>query len=288
MPFDYNALVESQLQGQLPPDVINEIAQRAAERGVATGSPGGPGANAAYLAAIGRSSLDLVGQGQKAYENQQQIALEQARLSEQAREFEANLTFEEKKLAQALGISNQEFAMEKAKLAEQERQFNVGAGETQREFDIGTGLKERQLGESEREFNLGYGLDTSRLGLEASRLGEQARQFNLGYGLDTSRLGLETSRLGEQQRQFNVGTGLDLSRLGEQRRQFNLGYNVDLSRLTPQQLSNLSYISPGTVPSYFRHGTVYPTSWTQANMFDDTTRFSPYGSNIWMAGGIPH
>lgn len=281
MAFDYSGLVESQLRGQLPPDVINQIAQRAAERGVATGSPGGPGANAAYLAAIGRSSLDLVGQGQKAYEAQQQIALEQARLSEQAKEFEANLTFEEKKLAQALGISNQEFALEKAKMAQQESQFQQQLGETGREFDVGTGLKQQQLGESAREFNLGYGLDTSRLG-------EQARQFNLGYGLDTS-------RLGEQARQFNVGTGLDLSRLGEQQREFNMGNVLNLAHLTPQQLSNLSYISPGTVPPYFRSGGVYPSSWNQSNMFED--RFMPKdqygysyqmpGDSVWHAGRGP-
>lgn len=281
MAFDYTGLVESQLRGQLPTDVINQIAQRAAERGVATGSPGGPGANAAYLAAIGRSSLDLVGQGQKAYEAQQQIALEQARLSEQAKEFEANLTFEEKKLAQALGISNQEFALEKAKMAQQESQFQQQLGETGREFDVGTGLKQQQLGESAREFNLGYGLDTSRLG-------EQARQFNLGYGLDTS-------RLGEQARQFNVGTGLDLSRLGEQQREFNMGNVLNLAHLTPQQLSNLSYISPGTVPSYFRSGGVYPSSWNQSNMFED--RFMPKdqygysyqmpGDSVWHAGRGP-
>jgi hypothetical protein len=54
-----SANTASNLAGMLPPDVINQMQIAAAERGVATGSPGGPGANAAYLAALGRSSLDL-------------------------------------------------------------------------------------------------------------------------------------------------------------------------------------------------------------------------------------
>lgn len=271
MAFDYSGLVESQLRGQLPPDVINQIAQRAAERGVATGSPGGPGANAAYLAAIGRSSLDLVGQGQKAYEAQQQIALENARLSEQAKEFEANLTFEEKKLAQALGISNQEFALEKAKLSEQERQFNVGAGETAREFDIGTGLKERQLGETQREFDVGQAYNQQQFA-------EDARRFGLNYALSRQ-------NQAEASRQFNVSHALDVPAFQEGQREFNLGNVLNLARLTPQQLSNLSFISPGTVPSYFRSGGVYPSSWNQSNMFED--RFMPrdqYGYSYQMPG----
>lgn len=52
------------LQGQIPQDVINLIGQQAAERGAATGSPMGAGSNAAFLRSLGRTSLDLMGQGQ--------------------------------------------------------------------------------------------------------------------------------------------------------------------------------------------------------------------------------
>ncbi len=51
-----SANTASNLAGQLPPDVIRQMQIRAAERGIA--APG-PNANAAYLAAIGRNSLDL-------------------------------------------------------------------------------------------------------------------------------------------------------------------------------------------------------------------------------------
>lgn len=51
------------LQGQIPDDVINQIATQAAERGIAGGVPQSPNANAAYLRSLGLTSLDLMGQG---------------------------------------------------------------------------------------------------------------------------------------------------------------------------------------------------------------------------------
>lgn len=51
------------LSGILPPDVIRQIQQAGAERGVAIGSPGSPNANAAMLRALGLTSLNLQGQG---------------------------------------------------------------------------------------------------------------------------------------------------------------------------------------------------------------------------------
>lgn len=51
------------LQGQVPTDVLQQIQQRGAERGVATGSPGSPNANAAWLRALGLTSLGLQQQG---------------------------------------------------------------------------------------------------------------------------------------------------------------------------------------------------------------------------------
>lgn len=56
--------IYSNLQGQLPPDVVQQLQQRAAERGVQTGAAGGPNQNAAYLRALGLTSLDLENLGQ--------------------------------------------------------------------------------------------------------------------------------------------------------------------------------------------------------------------------------
>ena len=54
----------SKLQGQIPQDVARQLQQFGAERGVATGSIGGPNANAATLRALGLTSLDLQNQGE--------------------------------------------------------------------------------------------------------------------------------------------------------------------------------------------------------------------------------
>lgn len=69
---DYRALtgtssgnILSELHGQLPADVMNLLGQQAAERGVATGQPtDSPNRNAAYLRALGLTSLDLTGRGE--------------------------------------------------------------------------------------------------------------------------------------------------------------------------------------------------------------------------------
>lgn len=57
----------SMLQGDVPRDVINQILQQASERGIATGSPRGPNANAAYLKALGLTSIDLMGKGSELF-----------------------------------------------------------------------------------------------------------------------------------------------------------------------------------------------------------------------------
>jgi len=54
---------QQMLQGQLPQDVIGQITQGAAERGISGGSPGSPNANAAYLRALGLNSLQMQQQG---------------------------------------------------------------------------------------------------------------------------------------------------------------------------------------------------------------------------------
>lgn len=60
----YNAMIGessgnilSALKGEVPSDVVNLIQQSAAERGIATGVPGSPNTNAAYLRALGLTSL---------------------------------------------------------------------------------------------------------------------------------------------------------------------------------------------------------------------------------------
>lgn len=58
------------LAGKLPQDVINEIAQQGAERGVATGNPGSANSNAAYLRALG---LDTLAQQQTGFQQLGQL-----------------------------------------------------------------------------------------------------------------------------------------------------------------------------------------------------------------------
>lgn len=52
------------LRGEVPADVVQQIQQRGAERGIATGIRGeGPNANASWLRALGLTSLGLQQQG---------------------------------------------------------------------------------------------------------------------------------------------------------------------------------------------------------------------------------
>lgn len=55
----------SQLQGQVPQDVSNQLQQMAAERGISTGSIGSPNANTALLRSLGLTSLGLQQQGEQ-------------------------------------------------------------------------------------------------------------------------------------------------------------------------------------------------------------------------------
>lgn len=74
---NYSALTQTasgnamqELQGKVPQDVINLISQQAAERGITTGSPSSPNANAAYLRALGLTSI---GQEQTGMSNLDQL-----------------------------------------------------------------------------------------------------------------------------------------------------------------------------------------------------------------------
>lgn len=60
-----SALIANQLAGRVPPDVIRMLQQSAAERGVGQGISGSPNENAAYLRALGLTSLDLQKTGQE-------------------------------------------------------------------------------------------------------------------------------------------------------------------------------------------------------------------------------
>ena len=56
-------ITSDMLSGQLPRDVMQQIQQAGAERGVAQGSPGSSNSNAAMLRALGLNSLQMQGQG---------------------------------------------------------------------------------------------------------------------------------------------------------------------------------------------------------------------------------
>lgn len=58
-------LIGQELKGQLPSDVLAQIQQQQAERGVAGGVAGSENSNAAYLRALGLTSLDLTQRGQQ-------------------------------------------------------------------------------------------------------------------------------------------------------------------------------------------------------------------------------
>lgn len=59
----YRTNTGQQLAGQIPSDVLNNLWNYGAERGVATGMPGGPNANAAVMRALGLTSVGLQQQG---------------------------------------------------------------------------------------------------------------------------------------------------------------------------------------------------------------------------------
>lgn len=219
MPFDYNALVESQLQGQLSQGTLNRIAQSAAERGVGRGVIGGPQVNSAYAALTGIEAEQQVARGQKAYEAQQQIALENRKVDELAREFYATMTFKEKELAQQLGLTREQYALEKAKMELQAGTEAARLGEEKRQFDLSQPLKERELSERERANTL---------------------QFNLG-----------TSRLGEEGRQFDVGQNWNQTQLGEDTRRYNQQFPLSVANLSPQASWNYSWLTGApSIPSY--------------------------------------
>lgn len=57
--------IQNELRGIIPDDVLRLLQQQAAERGAARGIAGSPNESAAYLRALGLTSLDLTDRGQK-------------------------------------------------------------------------------------------------------------------------------------------------------------------------------------------------------------------------------
>jgi hypothetical protein len=60
-----SANIGNELRGQVPPDVLRLLQQQGAERGVATGTAGSSNNDAAYLQALGLTSIGLQEQGQR-------------------------------------------------------------------------------------------------------------------------------------------------------------------------------------------------------------------------------
>lgn len=59
-----SANINNLLKGEVPADVLYQLGQQAAERGVSQGVPGSQFANSEYLRALGLTSLDLQKQGE--------------------------------------------------------------------------------------------------------------------------------------------------------------------------------------------------------------------------------
>ena len=61
--------IKSETAGQLPSDVVTQIEQQMAERGVGTGTQGSDTNNASLICALGLTTLDLTGTGQSQFQS---------------------------------------------------------------------------------------------------------------------------------------------------------------------------------------------------------------------------
>jgi hypothetical protein len=117
-----SANIASELSGSVPTDVLNMLGEQAAERGVSTGSINAPGANAAYLRALGLTSLDQQARGQQdlsaAYSRNPDAPLFDVSgyMSEQDQRAmqEASLREQEAVQAQNYALAQQQFAAQQA------------------------------------------------------------------------------------------------------------------------------------------------------------------------------
>jgi hypothetical protein len=127
-------------------------------------------------------------------------------------------------------------ALGQAKLNEQSREFDVGAGqwekgfgEKQREFDVGTGQWEKGFGEQKRRFDVGAGQFQQQFG-ESKRqfdksLAEKHWEVSQASGRDKSLL---EERLKQQKYEFDKQFGLSKEQSArefkEKQRQFDSAY----------------------------------------------------------------
>lgn len=109
----------SEARGEVPQDVVNQLATRGAERGVGFG-PDSPNANAAYLRALGLTSLDLTGRAQQGAT---------AAYGRAAPLFDVSSMV----TTPSLQVTQEQ---ENARLAEQARQYALSLAQRQREFDV--------------------------------------------------------------------------------------------------------------------------------------------------------
>lgn len=105
--------IEGLLTGQLPPDVTRMLTQGAAERGVAGGFAGSPNDTAAYLRALGLTTLDVQQKGEEGLAKRVAEDLQRQSLAQQA-------SLEAARLAQDRELENQ-------RVAEQKRQADLNA-----------------------------------------------------------------------------------------------------------------------------------------------------------------
>lgn len=109
--------ISSEFNGELPQDVVNQIAQRGAERGISTGV-GSANNGAAYLRALGLTSLDLTKQAQSAFQ-----PIQLATISENGDNFRAILGA--KSVLDQLNISQ----------AGENSRFNAGQANSNSQFN---------------------------------------------------------------------------------------------------------------------------------------------------------
>lgn len=126
------ANIQSETAGQLPQDVVNQITQTAAERGISTGMPGSGSANASLEQALGLNSLALTETGQKNLEGiTPQLA---GNTVANSPSLYATPQLYEGASASALGLGNQNLSNNAALVAAQQGQQQATAAGQQQAY----------------------------------------------------------------------------------------------------------------------------------------------------------
>jgi hypothetical protein len=186
--YDYGQLTAlndqvtgQQLQGQVGSDVVAQLLQQAAERGIMTGQGGGPNTNAAYLAALGLTSTGQQQAGQAAFAGTRSATLQAQQLAEQAAEFQANMTFKDKELAQTKGLTEEQYAMQMAQQAQQQKQFEESQAQSQLQFTTSAGQEQQRITAQGGQFQ-------QQEQLAQQQAAQQASQFQQNYQLQQQEL----------------------------------------------------------------------------------------------------